>query len=64
MNDDDIPLEREGYRVFVEPLIGLTHLFMTSVTAWVVLEILSTEHGRKMVVQLPSLIKTTFHTYI
>lgn len=63
MNDDDNFVEREGYMLFVEPLIGLTRLFMTSVSAWVAMEVLSTEHGRKMVVQLPELIKTIIRAH-
>ena len=63
MNDDEND-QREGYMLFVEPIIGLTRLFMTSISAWVVLEVLSTEHGRTMVQHLPTLIKTTIHTYI
>jgi hypothetical protein len=62
--EDEGLIEREGYMLFVEPIIGLTRLFMTSITAWVALEIISTEHGRAMVQNLPTVIKAALHTYI
>jgi hypothetical protein len=63
MNDDDID-QREGYMIFVEPIVGFIQLFMTGVTTWVIAEVLKTDHGRAFVQHLPVLIKTTLHTYI
>ncbi len=43
MNDEDTFIEREGYRLFIEPLIGLTRLLMTVITSWAMWEVLKTE---------------------
>ncbi len=62
--DSDDNFEREGYRLFVDPVIGLLQICMTSATAITLLEVLKTEHGRMFVQNIPALIKATIHTYI
>lgn len=57
MNEEET-YPREGYMLVVEPVIGLLRVFMTGVSAWVMMEILKTDHGRAMMQQLPGLIKT------
>jgi hypothetical protein len=56
VEDDTIP-EREGYMLILDPVIGLMRLLMTGISAWVILEVLSTEHGRAMVRHVPDMIK-------
>ncbi len=56
VEDDTIP-QREGYMLILDPVIGLMRLLMTGISAWVVLEVLSTEHGRDMVRHVPDMIK-------
>lgn len=63
MDQDEKMAEREGYMLFVDPILGLFNMFMTLVTCWVVIEVLSTEHGRTMVTQLPTLIKTALYAH-
>jgi hypothetical protein len=58
MIEDETIHQREGYMLILDPVIGLMRLCMTGITAWVVLEVLSTGHGRDFVQQLPTLIKT------
>lgn len=63
MNDEET-YQREGYMLFVDPVIGLLRLFMTSVSAWVVLEVLSTPHGRQLVQHIPAMLKAATHALI
>jgi hypothetical protein len=57
MNEHD-NLEREGYRIFIEPLFGLVQLGMTALTSWFVWQLIQHDHAHTFVQNLPVLLKT------
>ena len=60
VDQDEVLAEREGYRLFVDPIIGLMNLFMTLVTSWIIMEVISTEHGRTLAKHLPAILSSAF----
>jgi len=47
--NEDANVERQGYRIFIEPFFGLTQLAITALTSWFVWQLIRHDHAHNFV---------------